>query len=929
MSFAKLIIALLGLSMMSIDTSAQDRFTVPSDDSYYVKDTELFKYIYSEDRRYYVEDLTSKNTWLTNLYEKEFRWKLDDHPALILVSDRAQVANGFVTVFPRLFTAYYGAGADLIDEFSVRSWLYVLLAHESAHLYQINVKRDYSVTLKNIFGVAPLGPTSIFPPFTYVMHPNVFLPAFLTEGNAVLNEGRFGNGGRLYNGHIRATFLQLAKKGSVTVSKLINEDIEFPYGAENYWVGGYFQLYLAEIHGVSRTNKYFWVHAFNNFNPFNINEAFLTAFKKPYWLLMSEFLDKWQPLYSTMVEAKEKPIFTSAVEIPMTKDENEIRAMSFDLRSNPILHIYNINDKKWTHSRMNIPAGRAFRDESGKIVVTSSQNINATNIKNGLFSEGYGYKKSDLGKLYYDRRMGRSVYADAKTSFHSPQLYLDGQFVSESHSSAILDNAGNVYYFKQNKKVRSLYKNKEKLFSYNGYYGKPVEILDNGDIYFIGPVERGTSLFLWSKSHFYRAHPSDVIVDARRMNDNSALITEVTAKNYSYKIVNLSPKSENPFEYNYFYEKDADFNKLDDPPDKLNSDLSTNATNKEERPYSSVKDFKFDGIDPFVFFGPGGYQIQTSINFSDPLQNHQFKARLGVAGDSNGNAGISYTNLEHIIQWSLLGAFSNETEYVEDPNDSRGYRINDRSKNWLSALGFEYPYFKRPQWSSSFSSFFIYQYEDPQKIRRDIDQGFSLLTQWNIQRLNTKPLAYSPYRAARLDLAHDLTRNAPRWTDPRNLYGAKAGFTFDIFSESYLTASYQSVSTDDSSPLVELSEVPDDFPIPSVTRINALSQTSRRYYFEVRKAAFEAKQAFNLSLYHHKFPIGLRRFAAVGIYNEYYGSDFRSEDPDTLFHESGAGGEFELLILHVLPLRVSYLSLKNSETKKTGDIFTLSAKSDF
>ncbi len=76
-----------------------------------------------------------------------------------------------------------------------------------------------------------------------------------------------------------------------------------------------------------------------------------------------------------------------------------------------------------------------------------------------------------------------------------PHIYLGDSFYGTSSSSIFLDNGGNLYYFKQRGSERTLYKNREALFSYMGYYGFVADV-DGDKIYLIAPTENGSGLYI-------------------------------------------------------------------------------------------------------------------------------------------------------------------------------------------------------------------------------------------------------------------------------------------------------------------------------------------------------------------------------------------------------------------------------------------------
>ncbi|OFZ12033.1 MAG: hypothetical protein A2Z20_07300, partial [Bdellovibrionales bacterium RBG_16_40_8] len=875
--------------------------------------------VYTKEQRSLLPELQKYNNTLRDLYEKDFRWQFDEKATLILASPQNQIANGYATIIPRLHTLFYGAGPELIDAFSANSWLYVLLSHETAHLYQMNAKGDYAKSLKKIFGQSQPQISSILPPFTYVEFANLLLPTFISEGNAVFNESRFGNGGRLYSGAARALVLQLARAGHINSSRLMNDHIFFPYSSEKYLVGGFLFFDLAKKYGVTKTNNFFYTHAKYEFNPLAINQPFLENFGVGYEQAINDFVISWRPLWQTQKSSSEKALFSSTTHAGITKDTKEIRLLTTDEKKIPQAHIFNLETEKWSTKSVNMPLGLLFRNKDGELISTSSEAINNHQINYGLFGEGYKIEKESLGKYYYDVQGDKKLWAEIKSSFFAPDLYAKiGPNIKRHEykhfgfvaSSGII-NGNDAYYFKQEHKKRTLYRDNKPLFSFSGYYGFPADINED-NIYFIGPTERGTSLFLWRSGKFFRAHISDTIVDATLLNEKKALIAEITAQNYEYKIVNLNPTLESPFEYKYFTESEPEKSLLSNvsPPD-ISEDQTISLP--VEKKYRAFSQWQFDGIDPLIFFGTQTPATANLIfHFSDPLQFHSLNLKL--ANESYGVYGseLQYINSRYIVNWDVLGSYFKNAALKNDKTMSSGYSVYERYDRWVLASGFDYLFYKRPLFRSSLASHFIYTYENPHVVSAEHDNKYSILTQLKALYSISPALAYSPYKLINFELADNFTRNAPNWSAPRSIYGAQLTGTYDIFRETYLSATYQVAAADNSNNKATINFTNDGLPYSNATEVSKNTRYLDQDYFEVRKISAELKQAINWGFYPVKFPLGLRRMALVTEYNEYHGSLEKRKAPNTLFHELGAGFELELLTLHRFPFRLKFLNYESS-----------------
>ena len=192
-------------------------------------------------------------------YEKEFGYTLDDKLYVSFASFNNQIANGFSTQLPFNSQLYYGTGSFLLDYFNTTSWLKMLIIHETAHNFQLNAKENpLSRFEHSIVGNTPFGFFGFYPLFPL---PNLYLSSFLLEGNAVLNESRFGIGGRAFSGYALAQTVLLAKANKINPSFLLNNTLLYPYGEQFYLTGGLFQVFLAEKYSVKKVNRFFKIYS--------------------------------------------------------------------------------------------------------------------------------------------------------------------------------------------------------------------------------------------------------------------------------------------------------------------------------------------------------------------------------------------------------------------------------------------------------------------------------------------------------------------------------------------------------------------------------------------------------------------------------------------------------------------------------------------
>src|SRR6185312_2918723 len=137
--------------------------------------------------------------------------------------------------------------------------------------------------------------------------------------------------------------------------------------------------------------------------------------------------------------------------------------------------------------KVDLPMGRVFRD-GGALTSAASSTVDNENTKAGLFGDGQTLIPGSENKFVYDKQGSHLLYADANNSFLRYSLYRDVTRIGTTASSAIFGPEQKAYYFKQDQKIHSLYRDGEKLFSYRGYWGFPVDVDASGAVYFIGPV---------------------------------------------------------------------------------------------------------------------------------------------------------------------------------------------------------------------------------------------------------------------------------------------------------------------------------------------------------------------------------------------------------------------------------------------------------
>ena len=157
----------------------------------------------------------------------------------LVVSDATDISNGSATVLPRPTVIIYARPP--VEDPSLESyddWTALVLQHELTHIFQLDRTRGWWSAAQHVFGRNP------------VLFPELYTPAWLTEGLAVYYESRYTSGGRLegtyHSAVARAAALDRALPRLDQVSLATSR---FPYGESAYVYGSFIWEELARAHG--------------------------------------------------------------------------------------------------------------------------------------------------------------------------------------------------------------------------------------------------------------------------------------------------------------------------------------------------------------------------------------------------------------------------------------------------------------------------------------------------------------------------------------------------------------------------------------------------------------------------------------------------------------------------------------------------------
>ncbi|RUM67259.1 MAG: hypothetical protein DSZ06_01565, partial [Sulfurospirillum sp.] len=824
-------------------------------------------------------DVLYKENKVIDQYEKSFGYSLDDKLYLALLSNNNQIANAFSTQTPLNMQVDYIGGALHPDYFASKSWLNTLLYHESAHNFQINPKKNllsrYAHKIfKNSFYNGILIP--IFPV------PNNLCSPFNLEGNAVLNESWHENGGRLYNGTLLALALTQAKNGYITPQRTYNQHLYFPYESHNYIVGGYFWYYLSQKYGLNRANRYFYNFS-GQWIPIFTNNIFKETFGVDYEKAIKDY-SKWlKKRAKGFIATKGKTLLRSKNMTKLTKIDNQILFLSSDDRTLPQLNRYDLKTDSLISKKSTLKIGRVFKVGKSYYSLASSY-ATPTKIKIALYDEnGNIYKKSISKAIQYispDKK--DMIYFDINRSFNHPFALHNSKEIGYVNSSIFRDKNGSIYYFKQQKQKRVLYKDNTPVFSFRGWFGF-VSDVDKDGIYIIANTKLGSSLFRIKEGKLTRVLAGDDVIDAKLIDQNRAFVESVDGDGVSYKIVKLTPMIDDIYFPKYSF--------------KVNDTLKIASFQKENlqktsHSYTPISNLHYSATDAMINYTDGSIGYDISIRFRDPLMQNSLSI-FATKFDNDSIAGVGYDNMQYRTKFGV-GVYG-----VLDSD------VNTSSRDFGFHGYIKYPLF--------------------QKMYKKIDTKLSYTL--NSDKDAKSPLTLTLSLSDKRVFGHSMYINYGNFLDisysldrGESSYGAKSYFARDLGKEWYfncnLSSAYSNLKKSGKKRGIKINSYQsslDDalsFVMPSLK--------DDLYAKSIIKAGAGIKKVLNFDKYFFTFPISLRREAIYAKYN-YYNIGFK-DDSSGSFNEFTLGLKADMLYFNSLPLPISIEYLYNPDLKNSSDL---------
>ncbi len=530
------------------------------------------------------ESFAGKLSECAHQIDSELRDVFPSHPyfrknSVFFPSSRWQVPFASAQIHPLTFIKIHPSlSVHFMDNLSIFHWPQLALIHEMTHIYQFAQNSQLDRRLWSI-----LGPLS---------YRNILLSSWILEGSAILNESIYGSGGRLFSGWVRAFVLSQIQQG-ISLKRLL-KPYNDPFSIrEKYLHGGYFFAYLLSQNQLqprgplfAKSGKYLPIGFYG------LNEALKRTFKQSLETLFAQYKAYYYPLAQQQKSSPEKAILKSKISEPINSDKKQIHFLISDMKSPPQLIVFDKETRKIRKRKVALPLGKIFYKQ-GQYYSAGKQRISSTSIEYSLFKEGFQPVKKYNSQYVMDFHKNKFIALDSRQSLTQNSLYINNVFFDNSHSSAVMDHEGRAYYFKQEKDIRTLYRDKKPLLSLKTHYSYPVEA-DEGGLYFIGATKYGSSLFVFRESEgIFRLSLSDTINSARKIKGNEFLISEIRPDHYAYKIISTQEVPEMPVSYSYSFKKNilcedtfADTEKLALPTPPIS--LAEETPNEEELALSNL-----------------------------------------------------------------------------------------------------------------------------------------------------------------------------------------------------------------------------------------------------------------------------------------------------------------------------------------------------
>lgn len=896
---------------MAVLTPQAQAYLVPNDTNYKILKEKSFQYILPEEQLEYFDLIKYYSDFITPIYENDFSWKLDERTSIVLASENNQIPNAFAMTTPNNLTVYYSGGVEFLESSATSSWLYVLSTHERAHIYQMNVKQSPSKELKYIFGNSPMVIIP-FVPLPIFISPNLFLPTFIVEGNAVLNESRFSFGGRLFSGEARAIVTSLILDNKADLRYIINDHLFFPFGNEKYLIGGYFQNFLATIYGVQLVDNFFLNNANRYLNPFYLKTSFAETFYQSYETLYNQFLLDFKNKHQSFKKAHGNEIAFSLTEVYFSRNQDGSKVLFSTQKtgkSRREFHILNKDNLDFKTSETLLKTGKIFEVSKDKYASVGSDYIQQTKYLFSLFDEDQASLKAYEGKYVHDIKNNHISYFLMSKSLDTGELYLDNQFIAKTDSKSLMDETGHIYYFKQEGSKRSLFKNDERLFSIDGFYAILQDIPNEDEIYFTSTTEHGSGLFCYCQKKIQKIFNFDNVSKALKL-DNHFLISSYESDGYHIYLTpapvasagSVNSSTPTTYQYPHLQSDTKPQLRLEKDPQKLSlSEKNSPQESKNFTNYLSPLEMRFSSFTPSIYTDMDEFVWLNQLSFVDPL----FWSSLDLGFSFADKIGYNFLNYQYTPYLvNFFTSLTNETWNVNTVLNPR-YRTDNHA-----SIGMEYSIFSNA--FNSLSSGLVYQNRKLGLKNYDNQKIYFQYTYSENYLLNYLPYRYLKIQPSAYKKDNSLVLNF--------LSEASAYLGADF----YISLGYNYYQEKEDTLTANL-----NFKEKFKDKLSLLSFAPNLLIEKVEQSQIELRKELSNSSYYYRWPISIRRIAPYVGYQENKSYDINANFIKETLNFFNLGLEIEALLFHRIPSRIKILNSEIKTLERKENFWSLSFQQGF
>ncbi len=256
------------LAVLMVNTASAQ---VPPGEDWRQADTDHFVITYPERLSGPVVEraaASAERAW--DLLSRRFVVGPDDRVQLLL-TDHADVANGFATPFPfNRITIFVSPPLDGSNISHFDDWLELVITHELVHTFHLELKGTLGTVLRGIFGRLP-GAWPVFP--------SASTPTWFVEGLATYYESQLTGAGRVRGTWHDMVLRTAALEGVLgPVDQVSGSTPRWPHGNRPYVFGSSFLQHVSERYGEEAVAGFAQALA-GQWIPFRLNAAAYDAFQ--------------------------------------------------------------------------------------------------------------------------------------------------------------------------------------------------------------------------------------------------------------------------------------------------------------------------------------------------------------------------------------------------------------------------------------------------------------------------------------------------------------------------------------------------------------------------------------------------------------------------------------------------------------------------